>query len=1438
MAEVSIALKLKDLASQGLQKVTDSAKGLADGLDKISAGGPKLTNLGNAISLGVTGPIVAAAGALGGLITATAIAADSIDKMSERTGISRKSLQELQYAAGQTGVDFKAIDGISAGFSGRLLEIEKGTGSASRAFASLGLSTKSSTGDLKASGQVFEETLQAIASIADPAERSAAAIALLGPEGAKLAPLLNQGAEGMANLRQRANELGVVLSDDAIQGFVLFGDAMADIKTALAGLRNDIASQFVPILRNSLVPLINGTVVPAIRQFSVQVAALISWFLELSAPVQRFIIGATGIVAAIGPAITIVGRLATTFGTLATTIRTVVIPSLVAIRTAALGPLLPVFAAVAGAIALFTLAWRTNFGDIQGIVSRAIEFVGRVLRNLPAYWDASIFSVKQFVEAFSFQFRTMGEILVLRLGIIRDGMSLGLESFKQVFFDAFASLISGVQSFVEDISVPLNQVADFFGAQQINTSGFLSGFRGFVEEQASGAASAVEAAEGRIWDAQWSIVGLTGQIATAYEVAKTNSAAAFAAIEDVRVGAEGVNSTTGNGQQAVEDYAAAIGEVGVSAGTTAENLDSVKTLVTELDTALAGTQNYADKIDVRTRFGLDDALSYANELEDALSRLYSEVQELAATPNLYETFIGTDADGNQTIEFVNQDTLNLLDNAIERFGIIEDLRNRLFGEATESFVPATLEEMVRQYTDSRRAAWQSAVNEEFRAWQVLEAERAENLENFLRNPVPSFVPNASQSEFAFPPLEGTIVLDVEIPEPDLLYENLKPILATVQSALNEASLFSEVFGDGFDLAAAQTNIYRRAVEELVQAGAGVNNPYVLEYLERYNTLIADSPEPSVFERMSSVVNDQREALSELLDEFNLEKDLFGAPQSAYDYATAIEVTKDAIRELAENFAGEASVNQRIKNLTAELEELERQQTRVAFDEARDEIRETAQNAFALEDALTKLSNSLERVIVFGDVNIVPPIPFEDYTKFQNTLRASNTELLANQQNINILENELKLLFDTYGAGSDEVNSFINQNSDAISSLYEQKQVLESVARAGDIVFEDLQRTLVAADGISDSMLAVRLQIVDLDIALKNATNPDDIELLTAAIAILEAEFNNLGSEIGKEKTLKVLGEWKSAISEASAFARDLMEEFGASDEAIKSVELLGNAVNDAFSAATSFASGDIIGGITATVRAIFGIFQWLRNLFKSEEQKAAEEAAAAWSEFVQGLRASFESAIRSGLSNAMKEFAMGNYETQKDYDNALTAFRESFRENVYSAVLDGIIEALIQKAVIEAALGPYMELIAQAATDGNWDMVRMLVREVGGITENIINQMEPIVEDLYNLKNDFFGTDLIGKPVIDFGPIKDVEDSVNRVINDYTSALDKTENAASEFGQFASSVVSIPLYDASIRFSDSVDRFGNYINGLISQGISVTATSHVTVNNAGIPAYN
>ena len=175
----------------------------------------------------------AAAAVAGQLVRSTTTALDRIDKLSISTGIATDELQKLEFAASQTGVSFDRVTNAVSYLQRQMVQNEQ-----VKAFAdALDLREMDTPAQLRTIADMF-------AGITDPAERSAVAAQLFGRSaGPEMLRMLNQGGQGIQQLMNRAEELGLVLDQTAIDAAVKLSDAFDEVtKTLTATVRSGVMS--------------------------------------------------------------------------------------------------------------------------------------------------------------------------------------------------------------------------------------------------------------------------------------------------------------------------------------------------------------------------------------------------------------------------------------------------------------------------------------------------------------------------------------------------------------------------------------------------------------------------------------------------------------------------------------------------------------------------------------------------------------------------------------------------------------------------------------------------------------------------------------------------------------------------------------------------------------------------------------------------------------------------------------------------------------------------------------------------------------------------------------------------------------------------------------------------------------------------------------------
>lgn len=238
----SILIEDKD-AINTLKKVDKQGKETGGGLDKIVEKGVKV---GAAIYAGAT---TAISGMLK-LADSTADTADKWDKLSLRTGIGVENLQRWGYAADQSGADIGKLEVGMKKMSDVMDSAINGNKSAQESYARLGISMKELSS--MTPEQAFERTMKALGDMEGGAARNAIGNDILGKSYTELLPLISEGSEGMEALKNRADELGIVMSADAVSAGVVFGDTMSDVKNSLGAAKDKIMLELLPKLTEML----------------------------------------------------------------------------------------------------------------------------------------------------------------------------------------------------------------------------------------------------------------------------------------------------------------------------------------------------------------------------------------------------------------------------------------------------------------------------------------------------------------------------------------------------------------------------------------------------------------------------------------------------------------------------------------------------------------------------------------------------------------------------------------------------------------------------------------------------------------------------------------------------------------------------------------------------------------------------------------------------------------------------------------------------------------------------------------------------------------------------------------------------------------------------------------------------------------------------------
>ena len=173
---------------------------------------------------------------------------DRIGDVSARIGVGVKALQELGYAAQQSGTSAETLEKGLAKLSRTMAESAAGGEAQQALFKALGVSATDATGKLRPVEDVFTDLAEKFRQYKGGAGEVKIATELFGKAGADLIPVLNEGRAGLRGFADEAANFGVVVGEEGVAQAQAFNDNLDKLQTLLKGVFNDIAKDLLPSL--------------------------------------------------------------------------------------------------------------------------------------------------------------------------------------------------------------------------------------------------------------------------------------------------------------------------------------------------------------------------------------------------------------------------------------------------------------------------------------------------------------------------------------------------------------------------------------------------------------------------------------------------------------------------------------------------------------------------------------------------------------------------------------------------------------------------------------------------------------------------------------------------------------------------------------------------------------------------------------------------------------------------------------------------------------------------------------------------------------------------------------------------------------------------------------------------------------------------------------
>lgn len=457
--------------NSSLKDLTKQSKEAESHLKKIGDTAGKVADKTKGLSLAAGG----IATAMTGMAYKAGLAADDLNTLSKQSGFSTETIQKWQYASDLIDVSIDDIIGSAR-------KMEKNMTSTSetveQAWKQLGVPLRDNKGELRDAEAVFNDTLGALSRVGNETERDTLAMAIFGKSANDLSGIIDDGGSALHELGQEAEDMGLILSQDALDGANAFNDAIDRTKAIVSGDLMKAGAQ----LAETLTPILEDIV-----SFIVEV---VNGFASLPAGVQEGILSFALLTAAISPvagAISnvfgAISNITTGFGTLSTTVGGLTGPvssafgAFTSFLAGPAGVVVLVAAAVAGIAVMYehcewlrdgldqldkwvTGVFTTDFTESFGAIG---EVINAWMHNIQAVYEGvkTIFGgLVDFVNGvFTGDWERAWEGVVTVFGGVMDTMVAVVKAPFNLVIGLINGLIAGAESAVNSVVDALNSIS-------------------------------------------------------------------------------------------------------------------------------------------------------------------------------------------------------------------------------------------------------------------------------------------------------------------------------------------------------------------------------------------------------------------------------------------------------------------------------------------------------------------------------------------------------------------------------------------------------------------------------------------------------------------------------------------------------------------------------------------------------------------------------------------------------------------------------------------------------------------------------------------------------------------------------------------------------------------------------------------------------------------
>lgn len=281
-------------AEQAMKAAEKASNQFNPSLEKLSATMGKVSDVSGKVADGTRGLSMAAGAAAAGLLGMAVNAgktADDLNTLSKQSGFSTEFLQGVEYAADRIDVSSDAI-------IGSMRKLKKNLGSDSSdvraAFEQLNIIPEQLIQSGASIDDIFALVTTSLSNVSNELERDQLAMTLFGRSADELAGVIDDGGAAFRQYQKEAQDLGLILSQEALDGANAFNDGLDTLK---AKAEASFLSAGASLAENLL---------PALESFVNIAGKVLEWISRIDGGVLKVLMTLALLVAAISPIVKLI----------------------------------------------------------------------------------------------------------------------------------------------------------------------------------------------------------------------------------------------------------------------------------------------------------------------------------------------------------------------------------------------------------------------------------------------------------------------------------------------------------------------------------------------------------------------------------------------------------------------------------------------------------------------------------------------------------------------------------------------------------------------------------------------------------------------------------------------------------------------------------------------------------------------------------------------------------------------------------------------------------------------------------------------------------------------------------------------------------------------------------------------------------------------------